>query len=81
MIRCFYNNVIDRLCVATNQSTNDQREQTFQMDPSQLVMNQDPTVCPGYLLALRHGETRREQCGCFVTQRLFLVCSGEKGCV
>ena len=25
-IRCLYNNVIDRLCVATNQSTNDQRE-------------------------------------------------------
>ena len=28
-----------------------------------------------------HGETWREQCECFVTQRLFLYCSGEKGCV
>ena len=31
--------------------------------------------------ALRHGETLREQCECFLTQRLFLVCSGEKACV
>ena len=44
-IRCLYNNVIDRLCVATNQSTNDQREQTLHLDTSQLVLNQDPTVC------------------------------------
>ena len=44
-IRCFYNNVIDRLCVATNQSTNDQREQTLHLDTSQLVPNQVPTVC------------------------------------
>ena len=26
-IRCLYNNVIDRLCAATNQSTNDRSEQ------------------------------------------------------
>ena len=44
-IRCLYSNVIDRLCVATNQSTNDQREQTLHLDTSQLVLNQDPTVC------------------------------------
>ena len=44
-IRYLYNNVIDRLCVATNQSTNDQREQTLQLDTSQLVLNQEPTVC------------------------------------
>ena len=44
-IRCFYNNVIDRLCVVTNQSTNDQREQKLHLDTSQLVLSQDPTVC------------------------------------
>ena len=44
-LRCLYNNVIDRLCVATNQSTNDQREQTLHLDTSQIVLNQDPTVC------------------------------------
>ena len=44
-IRCLYNNVTDRLCVATNQSTNDQMEQTLHVDTSQLVLNQDPTVC------------------------------------
>ena len=44
-IRCLYNNVIDRLCVATNQSTNDQREQTLHLDTSQLVLKQVPTVC------------------------------------
>ena len=44
-IRCLYKNLIDCLCVATNQSTNDQRGQTLQLDTSQLVLNQDPTVC------------------------------------
>ena len=44
-IRCLNNNIIDRLCVATNQSTNDRREQTLRLDTSQLVLNQDPTVC------------------------------------
>ena len=44
-IRCLYNNVIDRLYVVTNQSTTDQREQTLHLDTSQLVLNQDPTVC------------------------------------
>ena len=33
-IRCLYNNVFDRLCVATSQSTNDQREQTLHLDTS-----------------------------------------------
>ena len=46
-IGCLYNNVIDRLCLVTNQSTNDQREQTLHLDTSQLVLNQDPTVCWG----------------------------------
>ena len=40
-----YNNVIDRLCVATNQSTNDQREQTLHLNTSQPVLNQVPIVC------------------------------------
>ena len=44
-IRCSYKNVIDRQFVATNQSTNDQREQTLHIDISQLALNQDPTVC------------------------------------
>ena len=80
-IRCVYNNVIDPLCLATNQSTSDQKEQTLHLDTSQLVLNQDPTVCQGKLFPLRHGETWREQCECFVSQRLFLVCSGDKGFV
>ena len=45
LIRCLYNNVIDRLFVATNQTTNDQREQTLHLDTSQLILNQNPTVC------------------------------------
>ena len=44
-IRCLYKNLIDRLCVATNQSTNDQRGQTLHLDTSQLALSQDPTVC------------------------------------
>ena len=40
-----FNNVINCLCVVTNQSKNDQREQTLHLDNSQLVLNQDPTVC------------------------------------
>ena len=44
-IRCLYNNVIDNLCVVTNQPTNDQREQTLHLDTTQQVLNQDPTVC------------------------------------
>ena len=44
-IRCLYNNVIDCLCVATNQSTSDQKGQTLNLDTNQLVLNQDPTVC------------------------------------
>ena len=44
---CLCNNVICRLSAATNQSTNDQREQTLHLDTSQLVLNQDPIVCWG----------------------------------
>ena len=46
-IRCLHNDVIDRLCVATDQLTNDQREQTLHLDTNQLVLNKDPTVCQG----------------------------------
>ena len=80
-IHCLCNNVTYRLSVATNQSLNDQREQTLHLDTRELALNQDPTVCWGSSLALRHEETWREQCECYVTQRLFLVCSGEKSCV
>ena len=44
-IRSLYNNVIDRLFVATNQSTKDQSDETLHLDSNQLVLNQDPTVC------------------------------------
>ena len=44
-IHCLCNNVIYRLSAATNQSTNNQREQTLHLDTSQLALNQDPTVC------------------------------------
>ena len=44
-VRCLYNNVIDRLCLATNQSTNDQREQKLHLDTKEIDLNQDPTVC------------------------------------
>ena len=44
-IQCLCNNVIYRLSAATNQSTNDQREQMLHLDTSQLALNQDPTVC------------------------------------
>ena len=40
-----YNNVIYRLCVATNQSTNDQKEQTLHLDTSKRALKQEPTVC------------------------------------
>ena len=43
-IHCLLNNVIYRLSVATNQSTNDQRGQKLHLDTSQLALNQDPTV-------------------------------------
>ena len=42
---CLCNNVNYRLTAATNQSTNDQREQTLHLSTSQLALNQDPTVC------------------------------------
>ena len=44
-IRCLNNNVIDRLCAVTIQSTNNKREQTLHLNTSQIVLNQDPTVC------------------------------------
>ena len=44
-IHCLRNNVTDCLFVATNQSTTDQSEQTLHLDTSQLLPNQDPTVC------------------------------------
>ena len=43
-IRCLYNNVIDRLCVATSQSTNDRREQMLRLDTSQLALIRVPNV-------------------------------------
>ena len=39
------NNVNYRLSAATNQSTNDQREQMLHLDTGQLALKQDPTVC------------------------------------
>ena len=44
---CLCNNVIYCLSAATNQSTNDQREQTLHLDTSQLALNQGPTVRQG----------------------------------
>ena len=46
-IHCLCNNIIYRLSAATNQSTNDQKEQTLHLDTSQLAVNQDPTVRQG----------------------------------
>ena len=43
-IRCLYNNVIYRLCVATSQSTNHRREQMLCLDTSQLALIRDPIV-------------------------------------
>ena len=37
-IRCLYNNVIDRLCVATSQSIKDRREQMLRLDTSELAL-------------------------------------------
>ena len=42
---CLCNNVIYRLSAATNQSTNEKKEQSLHLDTSQLALNQDPTVC------------------------------------
>ena len=36
-IRCLYNNVTDRLFVATGQSINDRKEQMLRLDTSQLA--------------------------------------------
>ena len=44
-IHCLCNNVIYCLSAATNQSTNDQKEQTLHLDTSQLARHQGPTVC------------------------------------
>ena len=43
-IRCLYNNVIDRLFVATSESTNDRRVQTLRLDTNQLFLIWNPTV-------------------------------------
>ena len=44
-IRCFYHNLIDRLCVATSQSKNDRREQILRLDTSQLTSSDSNTNC------------------------------------
>ena len=56
-IHCLCNNVIYRLSAATNQSTNDQREQKLLPDTLQLPLNQDSTVRQEWLLELHHRET------------------------
>ena len=43
-ISCLYNNVIDRLCVATSQSIIDRREQMMRRDTSQLALIRVPVV-------------------------------------
>ena len=43
-IRCLYNNVIDRLCVATSQSINDRGEQMLRLDTSQPNLIRVPIV-------------------------------------
>ena len=43
-IRCLYKIVIDRLFVATSQSTNDRRLETLRLDTNQLVLIRDPIV-------------------------------------
>ena len=43
-IRCFYNNVIDRLYVAACQSMIDRREQMLRLDTSQLALIRVPIV-------------------------------------
>ena len=43
-IRCSYNNVSDRLFVATSQSINDRREQMLRLDTNQLALIRVPIV-------------------------------------
>ena len=43
-IRSLYNNVIDRLCVATSQSKNYRREQMLRLDSNQLALIRVPIV-------------------------------------
>ena len=43
-IQCLYNNVIDRLCVATSQSVNDRREQMLRLNTGQLALIRVPFV-------------------------------------
>ena len=47
-IRCLYNNVIDRVCVATGQSINDRREQMLRPDTNQLALIRVPIVHKAY---------------------------------
>ena len=42
-LKCLFSNVVDRLFVATNQSTKDRRIQTLRLDTNQLSLMQDPT--------------------------------------
>ncbi len=43
-IRCLYNNVINRLCVATSQSIKNRREQMLPLDTNQLALIRVPIV-------------------------------------
>ena len=43
-MRCLYNNVIDRLCVATSYSENYRREQMLRLNTRQLALIQVPVV-------------------------------------
>ena len=43
-LRCLYNNVINRLCVATSQSTNDRREQMLCLYTNQVALIGDASM-------------------------------------
>ena len=43
-IRCLYNNVIDRLFVATSQSATDSTIEMLRLDTNQLTVTRDPTL-------------------------------------
>ena len=43
-IRCLYNNVSDRLCVARSQSISDRREKMLRLDTNQLALIRVPFV-------------------------------------
>ena len=56
-IQCLYNDVVDRLCVATSQSIIDRSDQMLRHDTIQLVLIRVPIVHSAYCLASHHGET------------------------